>query len=545
VEERDIEAKSKRNNTELCMRIIAATIIDSLQNDHIEIKNRHAEILGAPIGATEQDIIDGLRQLSYRNNLHHFFKRLINSHLSVQAAMLLLIKCGVPKLSYLLRCVPPTCISAYAAEMDGQVLNCASKLLKLSDTDMKKSKIIQQLQSPISYGFGLISAVESSHVAYLSSVVSCLSMKTLKQYLSCSSVSSSSHPTSSPSSLSSSPTEPSMLYQHLEQCIITIKQNLIVNGNQTGIRSDLLPSSVSQIISHYQQHHTVIPILHSEVTSQIYKHRFKNNVTNAQQNGDSREAARMLAVSAYGASVWKTTTPSTVQSTLSDTHYQIAAKLALGVPPVSLPSDCSSCHKADACETDPFHPLSCNSQKGREITLRHDSVVNDLHHGIKAAGGVCIKEPSRLGSDGDNSRPDLQVVIGGEQVLVDVTIGNPTCQTYQDQCSEEQLKCTVMAEQRKNNKYSAMAETQNAKFIPFAVEMYGGLGKSAKKLLNKISKCARDQMLMWPYHRIIQNLKGEIAISIQRGNAIAILAGYNRAIGKPAKLHMGRGDAAA
>ena len=44
---------------------------------------------------------------------------------------------------------------------------------------------------------------------------------------------------------------------------------------------------------------------------------------------------------------------STVQSTLSDTHYQIAAKLALGVPPVSLPSDCSSCHKADACETDP------------------------------------------------------------------------------------------------------------------------------------------------------------------------------------------------
>ena len=52
----------------------------------------------------------------------------------------------------------------------------------------------------------------------------------------------------------------------------------------------------------------------------------------------------------------------------------------------------------------------------------------------------------RLGSDGDNSRPDLQVVIGGEQVLVDVTIGNPTCQTYQDQCSEEQLKCTVMAQ---------------------------------------------------------------------------------------------------
>src|ERR1700761_527783 len=269
------------------------------------------------------------------------------------------------------------------------------------------------------------------------------------------------------------------------------------------------------------------------------------NVTNAQQNGEKREAARLLAVRADGASVWKTTTPSTAQSTLSDTHYQIAAKLALGIPPVSLPSDCSSCHKANACAADPFHPLSCNSQKGREITLRHDAVVNDLQHGIRAAGGACTKEPTRLSADGDNSRPDLQAVIGAEQVLVDVTIGNPTCQTYQDQCSEEQLKCTAMAEQRKINKYSAMAEIQNAKFIPFAVEMYGGLGRSAKKLLKMISKSARDQMLMWPYHQIIQNLKGEIAVSIQRGNAIAILAGYNRTIGNRPRVHIQRGAAAA
>ena len=90
-----------------------------------------------------------------------------------------------------------------------------------------------------------------------------------------------------------------------------------------------------------------------------------------------------------------------------------------------------------------------------------------------------------------------------------------------------------------------MAKTQNAKFIPFAVEMYGGLGRSAKKLLKMISKCARDQMLMWPYHQIIQNLKGEIAVSIQRGNAIAILAGYNRAIGNRPKVHIQRGAAAA
>ena len=77
-----------------------------------------------------------------------------------------------------------------------------------------------------------------------------------------------------------------------------------------------------------------------------------------------------------------------------------------------------------------------------------------------------------------------------------------------------------------------MAEAQGARFIPFAVETYGGLGKSTKKFLQIISKAAEDQMLMYPYQRIVQKLRGQIAISIQRGNAIAILANYNRSINR-------------
>ena len=170
---------------------------------------------------------------------------------------------------------------------------------------------------------------------------------------------------------------------------------------------------------------------------------------------------------------------------------------------------------------------------GREHTLRHDAVRNDLDLCVNAAGGVCHKEPSRLSSTGDKTHPDLQMVIGGEQILVDVTIRHPTCPTYyagKNGSANEQLRSTVIAEQQKTTKYSAMAEAQGAIFIPFAVETYGGLGKSAKKLLQIISKAAQDQMLMYPYQRIVQNLRGQIAISIQRGNAIAMLASYNRSI---------------
>ena len=90
-----------------------------------------------------------------------------------------------------------------------------------------------------------------------------------------------------------------------------------------------------------------------------------------------------------------------------------------------------------------------------------------------------------------------------------------------------------------------MAKAQDAKFLPIAVETYGGLGKSANKVLRLISKAAKDQMLMWPYQQMVNNLRGEIAICIQRGNAIAILARYTRAIGRSARVHYRGGGGAA
>ena len=133
-------------------------------------------------------------------------------------------------------------------------------------------------------------------------------------------------------------------------------------------------------------------------------------------------------------------------------------------------------------------------------------------------------------------------MVNGEQLLVDVTIRTPTTPTYyecKDGSADEQLKSTVIAEQQKTNKYSAMAKAQDAKFLPFACEVYGGIGKSANKLLKQIYKSARDQMLMWPYQQIVEHLRGTVAISIQKGNAVAILAGYARAVRRSADGYRG------
>jgi len=86
--------------------------------------------------------------------------------------------------------------------------------------------------------------------------------------------------------------------------------------------------------------------------------------------------------------------------------------------------------------------------------------------------------------------------------------------TSKDGSPDEQLKSTVVAERHETNKYSAMEKAQDAKFLPFACEVYGGIGKSATKPLKQIYKSARDQMLMWPYQQIVEHLRGTVAIYI-------------------------------
>src|SRR5271170_3345545 len=65
-------------------------VLNSLENDGIEIRYDHAEVLGAIIGRDEEAIIDGLLATTPVSSMGHFFQRLRNPNLSSQAAMMLL-----------------------------------------------------------------------------------------------------------------------------------------------------------------------------------------------------------------------------------------------------------------------------------------------------------------------------------------------------------------------------------------------------------------------------------------------------------------------
>ena len=71
----------------------------------------------------------------------------------------------------------------------------------------------------------------------------------------------------------------------------------------------------------------------------------------------------------------------------------------------------------------------CIGQKGAKITRRHHGATDALHVSTIHAGGLSYKEPHDLSGNGDHTRPDLQLVLNGRQLLVDVTIRHPACKT--------------------------------------------------------------------------------------------------------------------
>src|SRR3978361_551002 len=195
-------------------------------------------MLGAVIGQNINEITTGIAELIPNIQNDPFFRRLTNPHLGVQAAMILLRMCGVPKMSYLLRVTPPEAIKELAKQFDEEALNIAHELLDIvadNEAYADNISITEQLQAPLRLGgFGITSAAATSHTAYLASVASALYVSTLHTYT------TADHPL---------PTD-SILYGQLSECISTI-------SNITPSCTELLPDSASDFFPHYEQQSNV------------------------------------------------------------------------------------------------------------------------------------------------------------------------------------------------------------------------------------------------------------------------------------------------
>ena len=494
------------------------SVLETLAQHDISLHEQWMEVMGAVVGRDETAIRAGVAAtFGDDSNSAAFFRRLLLEGVSLRCAMLLLRQCAVPQYNYLLRCVPPTCIAEQADLFDAQVLHAA--MSKLGADPEQGGEPVGILQGRLRHGgWGLTSARATSPAAYLGSLAAVHSAPVFAAYCDAD--------TPLP--------RDSLLHGWIDSSM----QQLMA---ATPEASEHLPPSPSSFFSHYAKASpSISSSLQSALSVQASSHSFEASLSaaRAKKKHDGGVAlAHLRAISAPRAWMWKTVIPSDPTLQLTDTQYRIAARLNLGLPPLSrsgmsaLPASCPVCGKEDAIANDSWHFLSCKKAMGPagEVTTRHNAIRDALYHGVLTVGGQAVREPAGLDLE-DGRRPDLQIVFPGEHILTDVVVTHPLAPSHIERAAGGATKTAMYLEQRKRKRYTKTAAHQEARLLPFAVETCGGLAPDAVTLLKELSRAGEEHLGLWPRDVIVRQLLGSVAVAVQKGNAMAVLSGYSKAV---------------
>ena len=138
-------------------------------------------------------------------------------------------------------------------------------------------------------------------------------------------------------------------------------------------------------------------------------------------------------------------------------------------------------------------------------------------------------------------RPDVLITLPGRQILTDVAVVHSLAPgAVRQGDGTRSLGCARDRETRKRKKYTKMSSQRGFEQMPFVVETCGGVGPSADTLIKDMADASEEHLRMWSREAVIRQLVGSVAVSVQRGTAIAYLDGYEktlRAIRKKAENH--------
>ena len=126
-------------------------------------------------------------------------------------------------------------------------------------------------------------------------------------------------------------------------------------------------------------------------------------------------------------------------------------------------------------------------------------------------------------------RPDLQIIYGPTNLLLDVTISHPCAPSYLDHARTPRYTI-ARAERAKRAKYAPIAAEHQALFLPFAMDTFGAGGDSAGVAIGHILSIAEDSMCTWSPAEVGTGANASVAVAIQRGNALTLREGLSRVI---------------
>ena len=506
----------------------------SFQASGVTINTRCMRVLGCVVGATDALVADELRNNNkFRADQREAFHRL--RLLNKQTGMIALRQLTGTVLTNRLRAMTPASTVAHAAEYDDCVLRAAHRLVGVlpSYGDVYD----HQLRWPLRIGgFGLTSAVEIAPAAYIAGL-SC----TLRQSPAFAELYSSDAELESSWPMHSAVADSIARVAAIEAPLIAqCPPALLAN-----VSASVLPTSADTFVVHCRALPSTC-LIQSAVSHRISTLSHIARVRQAGQRGKSGEAelARLHSLNnekAKESLLWLQVLPTSVYLRLPDSKWQWAAQLRLGMPVPVYESGGHSgsgvCVHTAAAAANGWHPLTCITSMGAEITQRHNLVLSRIAHSARLLGIVPRVEPAGLHSD-DRRRPDIQLDLPDVTLLGDVTISHPLAKSWQRVAASSARGVEAVGDAReaqKNALYADMARECAMEFGAIVLYTYGGFHASALSFIQHMAKAVDPATCLTSPSRWRRDLMEQMAIArfaVQRGTADIMITAAQRMRGR-------------
>jgi hypothetical protein len=452
----------------------------------IIINTRSMRVLGCLVGASDAVVAEELRtNATYRADQRMAYQRL--RLLTKQTGMIALRLRHLTgtELTRRLRAMTPASMAAHAAEYDDCMVRAARQLAGI--TPSHGAAYDFQLLWPLRLGgFGLTSAVEIAPAAYIAGL-SC----TLRNSPAFAALRSGGGELEPSGPLHSAERGGR---QHRPDCR---HRGALSRPVSTRSARESERLGATHECRHVCRTHSGPFPFQSAVAHRISTLSHFARVRQAGQRGKSGEAelARLHSLNnekAKESSLWLQVLPTSPFLRLSDSKWQWAAQLRLGMAvPVYEASERRGggvCTHTAAANDDRWHPLTCVTSMGAEITQRHNRVLNCLALFARMLNTQPRIEPAGLHSD--DAQPDIQLDLPDVTLLGDVTISHPLAKSWQKHAASARGVEAVgdVREAGKDGLYANMAADCDMEFCAIVLYTYGGFHASALKFIARMAK---------------------------------------------------------
>ena len=416
------------------------------EREGFDVSNKFLVCLGVCVSRDVNVMRDWLLKKTEQTH-KGLFATLGGGKLSAQASYHILRLCGLPKMNYWSRCMPPSVLAEAAQSFDTLVLDTARRIFRLGVlSESAKNQMIIPIRMG---GFGLSSLRVVSPVAWLCS----LSQAVM-------------------GIVAGLPRKVNWRNGWLN---LEVAAALKVAGNISVEFGKSFPSTVEQFWATFStqslgrrlQHRIMLSIWQNKRRALLSSYKFK-----------SADYARLVGLGDKYAGVWLTCSPNHSLLRLDDLHWGMAGRLRLGLPPAE---DVVFCGCGANLTLDTSHFLSCKLL-GSLWSFRHRRLVGLLSRFANSAGIQTRLEPA-VGES--KERADIAFSFTSDITLVDVTVVHNQCPTHRAKASRA-LGLASWAEREKLYQYEAKAKEEGKRFVPVVFETSGGLGTLAVSFLETL-----------------------------------------------------------